>query len=37
VSVIAEASATPDLIGRVETYVQWLKGAGRPEGRPQPV
>ena len=37
VSVIAEASATPDLIGRVESYVQWLKGAGRPEGRPQPV
>ena len=37
VSVIAEASATPDLIGRVENYVQWLRGAGRPEGRPQPV
>ena len=27
VSVIAEASATPDLIGRVENYVQWLRGA----------
>jgi tryptophan synthase alpha chain len=27
VSVIAEASATPDLIARVEHYVQWLKGA----------
>jgi tryptophan synthase alpha chain len=27
VSVIAEASATTDLIGRVENYVQWLKGA----------
>jgi tryptophan synthase alpha chain len=27
VSVIAEVSATPDLIGRVENYVQWLRGA----------
>ena len=27
VSVIAEASATTDLIGRVENYVQWLRGA----------
>jgi len=27
VSVIAEASATTDLIARVENYVQWLKGA----------
>jgi tryptophan synthase alpha chain len=37
VSVIAEASATPDLIGRVENYVRWLRGAGRPESRPLPV
>jgi tryptophan synthase alpha chain len=37
VSVIAEASATPDLIGRVENYVRWLRGAGRREGRPLPV
>jgi tryptophan synthase alpha chain len=29
VSVIAEASAGPDLIGRVEDYVRWLKGAKR--------
>jgi tryptophan synthase alpha chain len=27
VSMIAEASGTPDLIGRVENYVQWLRGA----------
>jgi tryptophan synthase alpha chain len=27
VSVIAEASGTSDLIGRVENYVQWLRGA----------
>jgi len=27
VSTIAEASAGPDLIGKVESYVQWLKGA----------
>ena len=27
VSVIAEASAGPDLIAKVEHYVQWLKGA----------
>ena len=27
VSVIAEASAAPDLIDRVENYVQWLRGA----------
>ena len=27
VSVIAEASATTDLIARVENYVQWLRGA----------
>jgi tryptophan synthase alpha chain len=27
VSVIAEASGTPDLIARVENYVQWLRGA----------
>ena len=27
VSVIAEASATPHLVARVENYVQWLKGA----------
>jgi tryptophan synthase alpha chain len=33
VSVIAEAGAGPDLIGRVESYVRWLKGVGRPEGR----
>jgi tryptophan synthase alpha chain len=26
VSVIAEASGTPDLIPRVERYVRWLKG-----------
>jgi tryptophan synthase alpha chain len=37
VSVIAEASAGPDLVGRVETYVRWLRGAGLPEGRPLPV
>jgi tryptophan synthase alpha chain len=29
VSVIAEASAAPDLIARVESYVGWLKGAER--------
>jgi tryptophan synthase alpha chain len=27
VSVIAEYGAAPDLIGRVENYVQWLRGA----------
>jgi tryptophan synthase alpha chain len=27
VSLIAESSATPELIDRVERYVQWLKGA----------
>ena len=27
VSMIAEASGTPDLIDRVENYVQWLRGA----------
>lgn len=27
VSVIAEAGGSPDLIGRVENYVQWLRGA----------
>ena len=27
VSVIAEGSGTPDLIPRVEHYVQWLRGA----------
>jgi tryptophan synthase alpha chain len=27
VSVIAEAGGTPDLIARVENYVQWLRGA----------
>jgi len=27
VAMIAEASATPDLIARVENYVQWLRGA----------
>jgi tryptophan synthase alpha chain len=27
VSTIAEASAGPDLLGAVESYVQWLKGA----------
>lgn len=31
VSLIAEASGTPDLIDRVEGYVRWLKGAG-PRG-----
>ena len=37
VSVIAEESGTPELIPRVEQYVRWLKGAGRPEpaGRPE--
>jgi tryptophan synthase alpha chain len=34
VSVVAKESATPELIPRVEEYVRWLKGAGRPEGRP---
>lgn len=34
VSVIAEASAGDDLIARVEDYVRWLKGAGRPAGSP---
>ncbi len=33
VSVIAEAGAGPDLIERVEHYVQWLKGGQRPDGR----
>jgi tryptophan synthase alpha chain len=27
VSMIAEASRTPDLVDRVENYVQWLRGA----------
>ena len=40
VSVIAGASGTPELIPRVEEFVRWLKGAGRPEaagpaGRPE--
>jgi tryptophan synthase alpha chain len=37
VSVIAEESGTPELIPRVEQFVRWLKGAGRPEpaGRPE--
>jgi tryptophan synthase alpha chain len=30
VSLIAEASASADLISRVESYVRWLKGAGAP-------
>jgi len=40
VSVIAKESGSADLIPRVEEYVRWLKGAGRPdatgrrEGRP---
>jgi tryptophan synthase alpha chain len=34
VSRIAEAGASADLIARVEDYVRWLRGAGRPEGRP---
>src|SRR2546429_448383 len=40
VSVIARESGSADLIPRVEEYVRWLKGAGRPdatgrrEGRP---
>ena len=37
VSLIADASAGADLIDRVEHYVQWLKGAGRPDGRPLAV
>ncbi len=37
VSVIAEAGGSPDLIDRVEGYVRWLRGAGRPEGRPLSV
>jgi len=37
VSLIAEASADADLIDRVERFVQWLKRAGRPDGRPLPV
>jgi tryptophan synthase alpha chain len=32
VSVIAEAGAGSDLIGRVESYVRWLKGAEQPHG-----
>ena len=32
VAVIAEAGGSPDLIDRVEGYVRWLRGAGRPEG-----
>src|SRR5229473_7089000 len=37
VSVIATESGSPALIDRVEEYVRWLKGAGRPEdsGRPE--
>ncbi|OLC44186.1 MAG: tryptophan synthase subunit alpha [Acidobacteria bacterium 13_1_40CM_65_14] len=34
VSKIAESSVSSDLIDRVVEYVRWLKGAGRPEGRP---
>jgi tryptophan synthase alpha chain len=30
VSVIAGAANEPDLIARVEEYIRWLKGAGRP-------
>ena len=37
VSVIAEAGGDADLIDRVEGYVRWLRGAGRPERRPLPV
>jgi tryptophan synthase alpha chain len=37
VSLIADASADADLIDRVERFVRWLKGAGRPEGRPLQV
>ena len=33
VSLIADAGADADLIDRVERFVQWLKGAGRPDGR----
>jgi tryptophan synthase alpha chain len=33
VSMIAEAGAARDLTARVESYVQWLKGVGRPDGR----
>jgi tryptophan synthase alpha chain len=33
VSVVAKESASADLIPRVEEYVRWLKGAGRPERR----
>src|SRR3989475_6301280 len=33
-SEIAGASVSSDLIDRVVEYVRWLKGAGRPEGRP---
>jgi len=34
VSKIADASGSADLIERVEEYVRWLRGAGRPESRP---
>jgi tryptophan synthase alpha chain len=37
VSVIAEAGTAPDLIERVEQYVQWLKGGERPERRSERV
>ena len=37
VSVIAEAGPGPDLIGRVEHYVRWLKGGERREGRSERV
>jgi len=29
VSVVADAGGSPELIGRVEDYVRWLKGAGQ--------
>jgi tryptophan synthase alpha chain len=37
VSVIAEAGTGPDLIERVEQYVQWLKGGERLERRSERV